>query len=155
MNSNEPAFKLHDSLGHWVIRLSRAMQHNLSQQLAAYELNSRLLAVLMSVEDVEARTPSGIADYLLVDRAIVARALRDLRSRNLVDYCRNENDGRSRTLRLTDDGIAILELGRETMRICDQFYKERLPPDLTAAIRQLFHQSSETGHRRSNRDRQG
>ena len=145
MNSNEPAFKLHDSLGHWVIRLSRAMQHNLSEQLAAYELNSRLLAILMTVEDAESRTPSGIADHLLVDRAIVARALRDLRARNLVDFCRNENDGRSRTLRLTDEGAAMLELGRETMRFCDMHYKERLPPDLTEAIRQLFHQSGEKG----------
>ena len=84
MNSNKPAFKLHDSLGHWVIRLSRAMQHNLSEQLAAYELNSRLLAILMSVEDADSCTPSGIADHLLVDRAIVARTLlisRQLRSR--------------------------------------------------------------------------
>ena len=153
MNSNKPAFKLHDSLGHWVIRLSRAMQHNLSEQLAAYELNSRLLAILMSVEDADSCTPSGIADHLLIDRAIVARTLRDLRARNLVDFCRNENDGRSRTLRLTDEGAARLELGRETMRFCDTHYKQRLPPDLTDAIRQLFHQSSAAGNRDSKRDR--
>ena len=145
MNSNESALKLHDSLGHWVIGLSRATQHNLSKQLANCELNSRLLAILMSVEDAESRTPSGTADHLLVDRAIVARALRDLRARNLVDFCRNENDDRSRTLRLTDEGAAMLELGQEAMRFRDTYYKERLPPDLTDAIRQLFHQSGEKG----------
>ncbi|MCC2098345.1 MAG: hypothetical protein KDJ29_15720, partial [Hyphomicrobiales bacterium] len=68
MPNAKKEFTLHDSFGYWIIRLCRAMQSNLTRQLAAFDLNSRLLAILMSVEEVDMRTPSAIADHLLVDR---------------------------------------------------------------------------------------
>ena len=130
--------RLYDGYSYWVVRMGRMMRQNMRARLSAHDLNEQTLGLLMSVGGSNLTTPSAIASYMAVDRSIIARTLRDMQARNLVEIKQNSSDGRSREITLTAQGIALLELGTQCAHENNQHYSELIPEGMAEDIRLHF-----------------
>ena len=131
-------FKLYDGVVYWIVRMGRALQQEMKAQLGKIDLNVRSIAVLTAVDSGRAQTPSGIARYLGVDRAVVTRTLRDLQDRGWVRLARNTADGRSHHVALTEAGKNKLAQGAACARAVNEAFAAKLPPGHADDIRLRF-----------------
>lgn len=135
--SQKPA-RLYDGYTYWVVRMARTMRQNMAKCLARHNLNERVLGVLMSIQGSHRDTPSAIANYMDVDRSIVTRTLREMQERGLITFDRNEQDGRSRKLHLTEAGLELLELGTQCAHDNNHYFASKMPEGMDEDIRILF-----------------
>ena len=140
MRAKQQDFKLYDGLAYWVVRFGRLMQQDLAARLAEHDLNDRKLGVLMSIETSHKETPSAIAAYMSIDRAVVARTLKELREQGLVQHYQDLSDGRSRRVVLTAEGRKVFKLGTECARAMNEAFAAKMPQGLAAQVRQTFRQ---------------
>lgn len=98
---------IHKSVGYWVSLLSRSMEAEFSRRLAPHGLTRMSYAVLGSLVFDGQTAPSGIADFLGVDRAAVTRLLDKLEAQKLIARDRGKKDGRLVWIRATAKGETL------------------------------------------------
>jgi DNA-binding MarR family transcriptional regulator len=138
MSARRRDFRPYDGLAYWVFRMGRVMHQDLASRLAKYDLNDRKLSVMMSIERSKMDTPTAIASYLDVDKAVIARTLRELERDGLVRLSQNSTDGRSRKIALTAAGQKRLARGIECAREMNESFARRMPTGQAEEIRNLF-----------------
>jgi DNA-binding MarR family transcriptional regulator len=95
---------IHQSVGYWVGLLSRTMEAEFSRRLAPHGLTRMSYAVLGAMVFDAKTTPSGIADFLGLDRGAVTRLLDKLEAQDLILRERGEDDRRSVSIEVTAIG---------------------------------------------------
>lgn len=138
MHVSQKPTRLCDGYTYWVVRMARTMRQNMAKCLVKHNLNERVLGVLMSIQGSHRDTPSAIANYMDVDRSIVTRTLREMQERGLIIFDRNEQDGRSRKLQLTEAGLELLELGAQCAQDNNRYFASKMPEGMDEDIRILF-----------------
>lgn len=138
MSVSRKNFKPYDALAYWVFRMGRVMHQDLASRLSKYDLNDRKLSVMMSIESSKMDTPTAIASYLDVDKAVIARTLRELERDGLARLSLNSTDGRSRKVALTASGKKLLARGIECAREMNESFAMRMPAGQAEEIRSLF-----------------
>lgn len=113
---NTPTSSIHQSLGYWASLLARSMEAEFNKRLAVHDQTRLSWAVLGAMAFDGIDTPSGLADFLQVDRAAITRLLDKLVAQALVLRHPKDGDRRSIALSVTPQGAALaaelLELSR-------------------------------------------
>ena len=135
METMVPPVRLYDGYTYWVVRMARLMRQTMADRLTVHDLNERILGLLMSVGGSNLTTPSAIANYMAVDRAIVARTLREMQARDLVELQANIHDGRSREIVLTAQGRALLDIGIQCAHENNMYFSSLMPGGMAGDIR--------------------
>jgi DNA-binding MarR family transcriptional regulator len=138
MNASSKDFRLYDGLAYWTFRMGRVMYQDLASRLARYDLNDRKLSVMMCIDASRVDTPSAIASYMDVDKAVVARTLRELERGGLVRSSQNSKDGRSRRFALTAAGKKQFAHGKQCAREMNENFAKLMPIGRAEEIRKLF-----------------
>lgn len=138
MNTSGPTPQLYDGYSYWVVRMGRMMRQHMTRMLVKHDLNERILGVLMSIEGSNLDTPSAIADYMDVDRSVIARTLREMEQRNLIAVRQDGADGRLRKICLTDSGRELLVLGAQCAALTNEYFSAKLPEGMAEEIRHNF-----------------
>ena len=102
----EEAF-IHQSVGYWASLLARSMEAEFGHRLAPYGLTRMSYAVLGAMVFDGKSTPSGIADFLRVDRGAVTRFLNRLEAKKLIERERGTGDRRSVAIIVKPEGEAL------------------------------------------------
>lgn len=102
-------YHLHASLGYRLTRAARISERRFEDLLAQHGLTRVFWCVLLAVGEEGLETPSDIADFVRVDRAVISRALGTMEARGLVERTATAGDGRRRIVCLTAAGSAALD----------------------------------------------
>ena len=108
MAQRSASYQLRDGLGYRVSRLARVMERDFERRLAGLGITRLMWCVLPSVGLEGISRPSAIAEHIGVDRTALSRVLRDLEAKGLISRSRDDCDGRSTQVALTEAGQACL-----------------------------------------------
>lgn len=97
-----------DSLGYWITLLARTIERDFEDRIKSYGVSRIGYAVLSSIENGDCSTPASIATYLGVDRAAATRHLDRLDNKDFIVRIKNDGDGRSLRIELTEQGKKVL-----------------------------------------------
>jgi len=89
-------------------RAARALARRFDRAFRPLGLTNGQFSLLMSLNRPEPPRQGEVADLLTMDRTTLTAALKPLAKRGLLTVEPDENDARSRRLRLTGDGRALL-----------------------------------------------
>ena len=128
ITDTETNASIHKSLGYWVGLLSRSMEAEFSRRLAPHGLTRMSYAVIGSMVFDNQTVPSGIADFLGVDRAAVTRLLDKLEAQKLIARDRDKKDGRSVSIRATPQGRKLAREMQKHSRAVNAQFSEALGP---------------------------
>jgi DNA-binding MarR family transcriptional regulator len=123
-----PTPNLDDEIIIAIRRISQAVEGYSRFLWQEYGLTSPQLGALRELEKSPLATPGHLADQLHVSPQTVAGILKRLEQRGLISRARDENDRRSFSLQLTDEGKRLSNEAPSLLR--DQFRNElkRLQP---------------------------
>lgn len=100
--------KVKDSLGFWITSLARTLEQDFEGRIKPYDVSRTGYAILSTIQGGDCSTPASVANYLGVDRAAVTRHLDRLEKKKLIKRIKDDEDKRSFSLELTNQGIKIL-----------------------------------------------
>lgn len=122
---------IHQSVGYWAGQLSRTMEAEFSRRLAPHGLTRMSYAVLGAMVFDEKTTPSGIADFLGLDRGAVTRLLDKLEEQDLIRRDRDQSDRRSVSTRVTSNGETLANEMLAHSRAVNTMFTTALTPQQT------------------------
>lgn len=108
MKKKTTDYRLHTSIGYQLSRLAKLVQSRVEDKIETYGISRMQWCVLASIGLEGIETPSELADYIGTTRQATSRLLVQMRKSKLVIQAFAENDGRSRILRLSDEGEKLL-----------------------------------------------
>ena len=119
-------YRIHDSTGHWIARVFNAMRREFDKALKKKGVTVGEWAALAALHKGQCSTPSEIASFVDMDRAMVTRILDKLTDeKRLAMRELSPFDRRSFTVKLTPDGRRLTNaLLKENKRINDEFLSE-------------------------------
>jgi DNA-binding MarR family transcriptional regulator len=121
---------IHQSVGYWATLLSRSMEAEFSRRLAPNGLTRMSYAVLGAIVFDGQTAPSGIAEFLGVDRAAVTRLLDKLEGQGLIWRDKSMADRRSFSIKATARGRKLaMEMQAHSRAVNAQFSKALSPAD--------------------------
>ena len=100
--------EVHGGVGYWVGSLASAFRKGLEHELEPFQVTPAQWAILEMCYRGEANTPSGLARVIPVDTAAISRQLDKLKDKGLIQRRRSARDRRSVTVRLTEEGRALV-----------------------------------------------
>ena len=89
-------------------RAARALARRFDDALRPFELTNGQFSLLMSLNRPVPPSMGPVASLLAMDRTTLTAALKPLERRGLVEVLRDQSDGRSRLVKLTDNGRELL-----------------------------------------------
>jgi DNA-binding MarR family transcriptional regulator len=102
--------------GLWISVLNRAAYKYYNKVLTPYGIGPRVQAYLISLLPGETVTQQDLADRLYVNKANVARAMKQLESRGYVRRVQSHADRRKVQVTLTDRGEQVRNIVEEKMK---------------------------------------
>jgi DNA-binding MarR family transcriptional regulator len=115
--------------GFWISVLNRAAYKYYRKVLKPYSVGPGEQAYLVSLQPEEVVTQATLAGRLYVDKANVARALRDLERAGYVQRKRSDDDRREVLVRLTPLGTRVRSEVEEKMRQWVEALRSQVPQD--------------------------
>ena len=91
------------------------------------DLTARQLAVLMTVEDNEGLSQTGLVNRTGIDRSTLADIVRRLKRKGLLQRRRTSEDARAYAVKLTDQGREVLRAAEPLARRVDRRVLDALP----------------------------
>ena len=119
-------YDLHSALGYQLTLAARHVERRFEQELQSLGLTRITWCVALAVGGHALGHPSDIAGYVGVERSAVSRALRQLQRGGLITRTRGKCDARTRLVRLTAAGEAVLEQANALARTARQRTEARL-----------------------------
>ncbi len=106
----DPApYRLHQSLGYQLSLTARVMERGFEEGLRRLDLSRISWCVLLAVGTEGLSQPSGIADFIGIDRTATSRTLRRMESEGLITRTGGKSDRRTTRVSLTALGRQRLE----------------------------------------------
>jgi DNA-binding MarR family transcriptional regulator len=122
-------------------RAARALARRFDEVLRPFELTNGQFSLLMSLNRPEPPSMGPVASLLAMDRTTLTAALKPLERRGLVKVLRDQSDGRTRLLKLTDDGRSLLAralpIWKSTHDEVEQLLPDQDPEALRRSLRAL------------------
>lgn len=125
---------IQQSLGYWTSLLSRTMEAEFNHRLAPLGLTRMSCAVLAAMVFDGKTSPSGIADFMGLDRGAVTRLLDKLEAQGLITRDRGKSDRRSVSTTVTPRGEAVAIETKAHSRAVNAMFTEALTPDQADAF---------------------
>jgi DNA-binding MarR family transcriptional regulator len=124
-----------------VQRAARALARRFDEALRPLELTNGQFSLLMSLNRPEPPTIGSVATLLAMDRTTLTANLKPLERRGLIKVTIDKEDKRSRRLKLTGPGRALLvkalPIWRKTHAAIERLLNKSRPDDLRADLRAL------------------
>lgn len=136
-------YRLHQSLGYQLSVAARLQERRLDEGLKTLGLTRTMWCVLLAVGNEDLAHPSGIAEFVGIDRTATSRALRQMEAAGMIARKTGTDDRRMTTVRLTDRGGALLQQGTPLAEANNAMMANRLIPSENALLRQLLHKLRE------------
>jgi len=109
----DPApYRLHMSVGYLLTRSARIQERRLEEGLRQVGLTRITWCILLAVHVEGLRRPSGIAEFIGIDRTATSRALRQMEAEGLVARTVGTGDRRTTSVEATAEGLARLDRAR-------------------------------------------
>ncbi len=139
-------YDLHQSIGYQLSLTARLSERGFEARLKPLGLSRIFWAVLVTIENHGVTQPSGIADFIGVDRTATSRALRNMEAAGLIKRRNGTADKRTTKVALTDAGRACLAQSLPLAQKNAARFETKLAPDEAAELRRLLAklQSGET-----------
>ncbi|SEA68854.1 transcriptional regulator, MarR family [Rubrimonas cliftonensis] len=122
-------------------RAARALARLFDKALKPYGLSNGQFSLLMALNRPEPPTIGELAPFLAMDRTSLTAALKPLQRRGLVGVEADRADRRSRRVRITAEGVALLEAAlpswRDTHARLDAALDADAPNRLRADMRRV------------------
>lgn len=106
MTSNVPELTAH--LGYWLRHVSNHVSQAFARKLAAIDVTVAEWAVMRALYDREPTSPSQLADDMGMTRGAATKLADRLLAKGLIAREASPDDGRSHTLRLTEQGADLV-----------------------------------------------
>jgi len=110
MYESEP-YRLHQSLGYHLSMAARVQERRLDEGLRRLGLSRLSWCVLLAVGNEGLENPSGIAEFIGIDRTATSRVLRQMEGQGLIARSAGKGDRRTTAVRLTPKGRETLAAG--------------------------------------------
>ncbi|WGF88505.1 MarR family winged helix-turn-helix transcriptional regulator [Marinivivus vitaminiproducens] len=110
-----------------VQRAARALARRFDEALRPFGLTNGQFSLLVSLNRPEPPPIGSVARLLVMDRTTLTAALKPLERRGLLAIAADPGDRRSRLLRLTEAGHALLQEAVPVWRRCHASLEARLP----------------------------
>ena len=115
-----------------VQRAARALARRFDTALKPLNLNNGQFSLMMALNRPEPAPMGPVADLLAMDRPTLTAAIKVLERRGLVETMADPKDRRSRLMRLTDEGTALLTkalpIWQEVHGMLDEELGEEMAP---------------------------
>ena len=115
-----------------VQRAARALARRFDTALKPLNLNNGQFSLMMALNRPEPAPMGPVADLLAMDRTTLTAAIKVLERRGLVETMADPKDRRSRLMRLTDEGTALLTkalpIWQEVHGMLDEELGEEMAP---------------------------
>jgi len=122
-------------------RAARALARLFDNALKPFGLTNGQFSLLMALNRPEPPSIGELAPFLAMDRTSLTAALKPLERRGIVRIEADKNDRRSRRVRITPEGVTLLEAAvptwRETHAQLDAALDEGVPSRLRGALQQV------------------
>ena len=105
--SRKKKYSLNESMGYWVNLLANTMREGFERTLAPYRVTAQQWAVLVSLCNKDAETPTQLARILGLDGSAITRLLDRLEAKGLLVRRPGVSDRRSIKLELTASGRTL------------------------------------------------
>jgi len=124
-----------------VQRAARALARRFDEALRPVGLTNGQFSLLMALNRPVPATFGPVAELLAMDRTTLTAALKPLERRGLVSIAVDPTDRRSRLLRLTPDGMALLAsavpIWQQTHEAIEDAMPDSTPETLRSTLRDL------------------
>lgn len=114
------------NIGRWFGVLDRQSQSYIMKVCARKDINYQEYILLLNLYDNEGISQEEMSQRMLVDKAVVARSIKSLESKDLVKRLRHDGDKRIKRLYLTDLGRENEEFIRSVLQDWIDFLSEGL-----------------------------
>jgi DNA-binding MarR family transcriptional regulator len=141
----DTANPLNRSPVHLLHRAYQAVDQVFAAGMQTNGLTARQLAVLVTIDQNEGLSQTGLVDRTGIDRSTLADVVRRLKGKGLLQRRRTKEDARAYAVKLTDEGRQVLRTAEPLAKRADQRVLDALPAKrrgefmtaLTAIIRTL------------------
>jgi len=96
--------------------------------MAALGIDTRHYAVLVAIADGDGPSQQEVADALGIDRATLVALADDLEASQLISRERSDQDRRAYALKLTSDGVHLMNKAHTLMDQCEEEFTGVLTP---------------------------
>jgi MarR family transcriptional regulator for hemolysin len=131
-------YRLHQSLGYQLSLTSRAQERRLDERLRSLGLTRITWCVLLALGNEALSMPSGIADFVGIDRSAASRALRQMEAAGLIVRQIGRSDRRTTRVELTELGRERLREGTPMAVENNRIMQARLAPGETEEVMRLL-----------------
>lgn len=114
--------------------LSKLLDQQALELLKGRDLNLTSYRILNVVDTFDAISISDLSRFAALDRAQISRTAADLVRRGLVEYASDPHSRRKKLVRLTDQGLALIEDIRPDFVERNRRLEEQLGPDDLQAL---------------------
>ena len=116
-------------------KATRQITQYYDDKLAPTGIRTTQFSILQQIKAVGEITVTALAEHLDLDRTTAARNLQPLERFGFIEIGQSLKDGRFRTINLTPEGIAILEMAAPLWREAQEGFERANSSDRVAALR--------------------
>lgn len=95
-------------IGKWISIIHRKTQIHMNQAVGAFGLNTTESLYIIHLQKDKCVSRKWLTEHLSMDDALTTRTLRNLEERGFVVQARSETDQRALSVRLTEEGAALI-----------------------------------------------
>jgi DNA-binding MarR family transcriptional regulator len=114
--NDAPAGRIGRSPVHLLHRASQVMEEVFAAGMQTRGLTPRQLAVLITLDQHEGISQTGLVERTGIDRSTLADVVRRLKGKGLLQRRRTKEDARAYAVRLTEEGCAVLRTAEPLAR---------------------------------------
>ena len=119
---------------HLLHRAYQAVDQVFAMGMKANGLTARQLVVLMTVDDNEGLSQTGLVNRTGIDRSTLADMVKRLKRKGLLQRRRTREDARAYAVKLADEGREVLRAAEPLARRVDRRVLDALPGDRREAF---------------------
>ena len=127
--SNTKRYDLQSSPGYRLTLLASINNRKFERALSDLDLTRLMWCVLLAVDEEHLEHPSDIAAFIGIDRTAASRTIRQMKAAGLIDIDKSQSDGRSRRVKTTASGKAVLDRSLPLAMHSNKSLKSKLDAD--------------------------
>lgn len=132
LNTNE------SSIGRWISILYRYRQNFLSKRLETYHIGSGQHMFLLALANNDRISQEELSDYLKIDKATTAKAIRKLEYEGYVARAVDSTDKRAYQVFLTAKGYEVLPIIKAAVKEWERFITADLSESEGAVVEEIL-----------------
>ena len=135
----QAALELEKSAIHLLHRVSQCAGDVYQAQLPGEDLTPRQFAILVAVSQNEGLSQTQLVEKTGIDRSTLADIVRRMMKKGLLQRRRTKDDARAYAVKLTDEGLRVLQRAEPLVKKVDERLLNLLPADRRTSFLKDLH----------------